>query len=93
MVFSERADQTEGSTSQLKPGEIVKLDELLYGLLLPSGNDASVAIAEFVGQRLPVPTGCSLGGSRSVGAVRRLDESYGVGIGARRIRPIGIPTV
>jgi D-alanyl-D-alanine carboxypeptidase (penicillin-binding protein 5/6) len=55
VVFSERADQTIGSTSGLTAGEVISLNDLLYGLLLPSGNDASVAIAEHVGQRLTSP--------------------------------------
>ncbi len=55
VVFSERADQTEGSSAGLKAGEIVTLGELLYGLLLPSGNDASVAIAQHLGSDLPAP--------------------------------------
>lgn len=53
VVFSENADRTIGSTSGLRAGEFVSLQELLYGLMLPSGNDASVAIAEFLGQSLP----------------------------------------
>lgn len=50
--FSERADKTIGSTAGVRAGERVKLHDLLYGLLLPSGNDASIAIAESVGQYL-----------------------------------------
>ncbi|MEX0793405.1 MAG: D-alanyl-D-alanine carboxypeptidase family protein, partial [Pirellulaceae bacterium] len=52
MTFSERADGTVGSTAALKAGEKVTVSELLYGLLLPSGNDASVAFAEHFGDRL-----------------------------------------
>ena len=33
-------------------GEKLSVSELLYGLLLPSGNDASVALAEHFGTRL-----------------------------------------
>jgi D-alanyl-D-alanine carboxypeptidase (penicillin-binding protein 5/6) len=33
------------------------VDELMYGLLLPSGNDASVAIAEHFGGKLPEGNG------------------------------------
>jgi D-alanyl-D-alanine carboxypeptidase len=33
----------------LDPGEVMSLEDLLYGLLLPSGNDAAIAIAEGVG--------------------------------------------
>lgn len=35
----------EGSSIYLKPGEVVTLKVLLYGLMLNSGNDAAVAIA------------------------------------------------
>lgn len=35
----------EGSSMYLKPGEVVSLEDLLYGLMLNSGNDAAVAIA------------------------------------------------
>lgn len=51
ITFSERADQTPGSTSDLKAGETTTVGELLYGLLLPSGNDAAVALAEHFGPR------------------------------------------
>lgn len=33
----------------LKPGETFRMIDLLYGLMLPSGNDAAIAIAEHVG--------------------------------------------
>ncbi len=52
LTFSEKADGTSGSTSDLKAGEKVPVGELLYGLLLPSGNDASVAFAEYFGKQL-----------------------------------------
>ncbi|MCP4193942.1 MAG: hypothetical protein GY768_25310 [Planctomycetaceae bacterium] len=53
ITFSQRADDTVGSTSGLRTGEILPVGDLLYGLLLPSGNDASVALAEHVGALLP----------------------------------------
>lgn len=52
ITFSERADKTSGSTSDVKAGERVSVSELLYGLMLPSGNDAAVAFAEHFGKRL-----------------------------------------
>ncbi len=52
VTFSSRADNTEGSTAGLKAGERASVRELLYGLLLPSGNDASVAFAEHFGTAL-----------------------------------------
>jgi D-alanyl-D-alanine carboxypeptidase (penicillin-binding protein 5/6) len=52
VTFSERADKTSGSTSDVKAGEKLPVGELLYGLMLPSGNDASVSFAEHFGERL-----------------------------------------
>ncbi len=39
----------EGTSMYLKPGEHLTLETLLYGLLLCSGNDAAVAIADHIG--------------------------------------------
>ncbi|MCL6571202.1 MAG: D-alanyl-D-alanine carboxypeptidase [Bacillus sp. (in: Bacteria)] len=46
---SEKATRAEGSSVYLKPGEEIKLEDLVYGLMLRSGNDTAVAIAEYVG--------------------------------------------
>ncbi|HEY1186305.1 MAG TPA: serine hydrolase [Gemmata sp.] len=51
LTFSEAADKTPGSTSALKAGDRVTVRDLLYGLLLPSGNDAAHAFAEHFGSR------------------------------------------
>lgn len=40
------AASTPGSTMRLRAGDQYTLEQLLYGLLLESGNDAAVAIAE-----------------------------------------------
>ncbi len=39
----------EGARMGLSPGQVVTLEELLYGLLLRSGNDAAMAIAQHIG--------------------------------------------
>lgn len=46
---SRLASHTEGSSLYLKEGETIPLKELVIGLMLRSGNDAAVAIAEGVG--------------------------------------------
>lgn len=48
-TVSNRAIHTEGSAVYLQEGEKIKLEDLVYGLMLRSGNDAAVAIAEHVG--------------------------------------------
>lgn len=39
----------ESTVMGLTPGETVSLETLLYGLMLPSGNDAALAIARHIG--------------------------------------------
>lgn len=47
---SDRAAEMPGTSAELQAGDIVTLNDLLYGLMLPSGNDASVAVAETAGK-------------------------------------------
>lgn len=55
VTFSERADKTIGTSTRVRAGEKLCVRELLFGLLLPSGNDASVALAEHFGSRFEPP--------------------------------------
>ncbi len=78
VTFSERADKTSGSTSDVKAGEKLPVGELLYGLMLPSGNDASVAFAEHFGERLADETDKD-GEAEQSRQFHRGDESQGGG--------------
>ncbi|MEM8863952.1 MAG: serine hydrolase, partial [Planctomycetota bacterium] len=51
ITFTKTADNTVGSTSGVRVGEQVRVSDAIYGLMLPSGNDMSVAIAEHFGPR------------------------------------------
>ena len=44
-----QAHMVEGSSMYLKPGETLTMEELLYGLMLCSGNDAALAVADYCG--------------------------------------------
>lgn len=46
--ISKKAASTGGSRLELKTGDKITLKDLLYGLMLRSGNDAAVAIAEHI---------------------------------------------
>lgn len=48
VTISKNASYTEGSSLYLKEGEKIKMIDLIYGLMLNSGNDAAVAIAEHI---------------------------------------------
>lgn len=49
VTISKKAAHTVGSSLYLKTGDRVTLKDLVYGLMLRSGNDAAVAIAQYVG--------------------------------------------
>ena len=48
ITISDKSARIHGSTVGYKKDEVVSLKELLYGLMLRSGNDAAIAIAEGV---------------------------------------------
>ena len=52
-TISTKAAGIGGSRLGLHPNDKISIRDLLYGLLLCSGNDAAVALAEYVGGDLP----------------------------------------
>lgn len=77
ILFSPRADKTGGTTTGIAAGEKVKVDDLLYGLLLPSGNDASVALAEHFGDRMKIDS-TSKGYDRFIAAMNQKAKQLGL---------------
>lgn len=45
VTIPQEAEGVEGSSLYLKAGESIRIQDLLYGLMLQSGNDAAVALA------------------------------------------------
>lgn len=52
MLVSARAASVNGTTAELTAGTELTVRDLLYGLMLPSGNDAALALAEYFGTLL-----------------------------------------
>lgn len=50
--ISSKAANTSGSTLGIKTNDTMKMEDLLYGLMLRSGNDCAVAIAEHISGNL-----------------------------------------
>ena len=48
VTVSKKAAEVEGSSMWLAEGEKITIENLLYGLMLNSGNDAAIAIAEHI---------------------------------------------
>jgi serine-type D-Ala-D-Ala carboxypeptidase (penicillin-binding protein 5/6) len=44
--------QVEGTSADLVPGDQITLNQLLYGMMLPSGNDAAMTLAFHFGSIL-----------------------------------------
>ena len=54
VTVSEKAWRTQGSRMFIEVGKRVSVEDLLRGMIVQSGNDASVALAEYVaGDRTP----------------------------------------
>ena len=49
VLIKDNVFKSQGSGIYIKPGEIITLRDLLYGLLLRSGNDAALAIEDYLG--------------------------------------------
>ncbi len=49
VLISKRAAAIGGSTVNLKEGKTYKLKDLMYAMMLRSGNDAAIAVAEHIG--------------------------------------------
>lgn len=52
VTISKKAANTGGSVLHINTGDKITVLHLLYGLLLRSGNDAAVALAEYVGENV-----------------------------------------
>ena len=48
VLISNDFPPVEGSSMYIKPGETLTVSDLLYGMMLASGNDAAVALARYV---------------------------------------------
>ena len=49
ITVSKTAAKIQGTTANLKEGDILTVEQLCYGMMLPSGNDAAYALAEHFG--------------------------------------------
>lgn len=83
-VAVEEGDLAGGSTAQLQAGDIISIRDLLYGLMLPSGNDAARCLGRVVGDMLS-PGG---GRSRFVSEMNSYVASIG-GTGSNFMDPAG----
>ena len=65
-VTVKREHLREGSSMYLLEGETLTMEELLYGLMLPSGNDAAEALADGCGGTASPPTAAGAAAARSL---------------------------
>jgi len=52
LQVSKNAATVGGTSAKLKTGDVLTIWDLLHGLMLPSGNDAGICLAEHFGQYL-----------------------------------------
>ena len=66
-VEIKKTHMAEGSSMYLVPGERISLEELLYGLMLSSGNDAALAVADHCGPGISAFVGKMNGKAKELG--------------------------
>jgi hypothetical protein len=59
VLVSAEAASVGGTSATLRTGEVYTVQDLLYGMLLPSGNDAAAALAEYLGDSFEPPLRCT----------------------------------
>lgn len=69
VTASANAANTDGSSIWLTAGEQMRLEDLLYGMMLVSGNDATVAIAEHISGSVPAFAALMTDKAHALGAV------------------------
>ena len=69
VVCSQNAFGVSGTSIYLQAGESLTLEEMLLGLMLSSGNDAAVAIAEYIGSTVDGFVAMMNARAREIGAV------------------------
>ena len=52
MSVSKEASSVIGTSAELAEGDTLTIKQLMYGLMLPSGNDAAHCLAEYFGEML-----------------------------------------
>lgn len=67
-TVSQKASLTEGSSLYLKTGDTMTIKDLVYGLMLNSGNDAAVVLAEHVGGNTEAFAGMMTAKAKEIGA-------------------------
>lgn len=49
IVIDQDVKKVEGTSAYLEPGDVLSVKDLMYGMMLPSGNDAAFQIARVFG--------------------------------------------
>lgn len=52
ITVSRTAASVKGTSAELREGDMLTMTQLFYGMMLPSGNDAAFAFAEYFGELL-----------------------------------------
>lgn len=52
LTIGEEATHVIGTSAELVAGDMLTIEQLMYGMMLPSGNDAAFALAQHFGNLL-----------------------------------------
>lgn len=82
-----------GTSLYLSEGETLSMEHMLYGLMLRSGNDAAVAVAEHIAGSVPAFAEMMNERARAIGADAHFVNPHGLDADGHRISALGLARV
>lgn len=84
------ADMFGGSSAQLQVGDVLTLEDALYGMMLPSGNDAATAVGRSIGAAILLDEAGRGGDGRARFAAEMVAQMSALGwVGHGFVEPTG----
>ena len=93
VTAGKNAHGVEGTSIYLSEGETLSMEHMLYGLMLRSGNDAAVAIAEHVAGSVPEFAGMMNRRAEELGADAHFVNPHGLPADGHRASALGLARI
>ncbi len=93
VTAGKNAHGVEGTSIYLSEGETLSMEQMLYGLMLRSGNDAAVAIAEHVGGTVSAFAEMMNRRAKELGADARFKNPHGLHAEGHKTSALGLALI
>ena len=90
VTAGKNAHGVTGTSLYLSEGETLSMEHMLYGLMLRSGNDAAVAVAEHISGSVPAFAGLMNAKAEALGIDAHFVNPHGLDADGHRISALGL---